>query len=86
MNLDAQAAKSPGERLQSETRPISRHELLGRLGDPSVILLNVMPKETFERAHILHSINLPVAEIESRARQVLPQVDREIIVYCMGPT
>jgi rhodanese-related sulfurtransferase len=86
MDPEVPAAKSSNGRLQMETRPISRPEVLARLNDSSLILLNVMPKETFETAHIPHSINLPVAEIYNRARKVLPQLDREIIVYCMGPT
>jgi rhodanese-related sulfurtransferase len=45
-----------------------------------------MPKESFEASHIPRSINLPVAEIEERARQVLPDMTREIAVYCAGPT
>ena len=65
---------------------ISREEILSRLQDPAFALVNVMPKETFEAGHILHSINLPLAEIETKAREVFPVLTREITVYCMGPT
>jgi rhodanese-related sulfurtransferase len=67
-------------------RVISRDEILARLHDPALLLVNVMPKETFEAGHIPRSINLPVAEIEERARQVLPDVTQEIAVYCAGST
>ena len=67
-------------------RVISREEILARLQDPAVLLVNVMPKETFEAGHIPRSINLPVAEIEKCTRQVLPDMTREIAVYCAGPT
>jgi rhodanese-related sulfurtransferase len=86
MNLEAQTVRTPSDEVPTQARPISRQEILSRLGDPSLILLNVMPKETFATSHIPHSINLPVTEIENRARDVLPRLDREIIVYCMGPT
>ena len=65
---------------------ISREEILLRLQDPAFAPVNVMPKETFETGHIPHSINLPLGEIEAKARQVFPVLSREICVYCMGPT
>jgi len=79
---------------QAESKPdshhayrlISREEILARLQDPALWLVNVMPKETFEAGHLPRSINLPVAEIENCARQVLPDMTREIAVYCAGPT
>ena len=67
-------------------RVISREEIFARLQDPALWLVNVMPKETFATGHIPRSINLPVAEIEKCARQVLPDMTREIAVYCAGPT
>ena len=67
-------------------RAISREEILARLNDPALLLVNVMPKETFEAGHIPHSINLPVTEIDGKARQILPDLTREVIIYCAGPT
>ena len=67
-------------------RAISREEILARLQDPALLLVNVMPKATFETGHIPRSINLPVAEIEKCALQILPDLTREIIIYCAGPT
>ena len=67
-------------------RAIPREEILARLRDSALLLVNVMPKETFEAGHIPRSINLPVAEIEKCARQVLPDATREVIIYCAGPT
>ena len=68
-----------------DERTISREEIRARLQDPALLLVNVMPKETFEAGHIPHSINLPVAEIDKCALQVLPDPTREIFVYCAGP-
>lgn len=65
---------------------IPRQEILARLQDPGFLLVNVMPRETFEAGHIPGSINLPVAEVESKARQFFPESDREIVIYCAGPT
>ncbi|HTN73219.1 MAG TPA: rhodanese-like domain-containing protein [Methylomirabilota bacterium] len=79
-------AKVQAKETVTSGQPISRDEILSRLQDPAFMLVNVMPKETFDAGHIPHSINLPVAEIEKKARQVLPLLDREITVYCMGST
>ena len=65
---------------------ISRDELLARLQDRTLVIVNVMPKETFADGHIPGSINLPVAEIESCARQLISNLAQEIAIYCAGPT
>jgi len=86
MDFQAQAAKIQPEKTPPRDHLISREEILSRLQDPAFALVNVMPKETFESGHIPHSINLPLAEIEAKARQVFPTLSREISVYCGGPT
>jgi rhodanese-related sulfurtransferase len=65
---------------------ISREELLRRLHDPSLSLVDVLPREAFLAGHLPGSISLPVAEIASRAREVLPRTSLEIAVYCASPT
>jgi len=50
--------------------------------DPSIVLVDVLPPDAFSQARIAGSISLPVAEIPDRAREVLPDPTREIIVYC----
>ena len=65
---------------------MTRDELRARLADARLAIVNVMPKETFRDGRIPNSINLPIAEIDSRARQVLPDFTQEIAVYCAGPT
>jgi ArsR family transcriptional regulator len=67
-------------------RTISREEMLARLRDRALVIVNVLPKETFADGHIPGSMNLPLAEIESRARQVISNLGQEIAVYCTGPT
>ena len=68
------------------SKQIAREEILARLSDPSLLLVNVMPKEAFEEGHIPRSLNLPLAEIETKARQVFPEIGRELVIYCGGPT
>jgi len=87
--LDTSKAFVPEPAQKPESVQVAittREEILARLQDPSLILVNVMPPESFQAGHIPRSINLPVAEIESRATQVFPHKAREITVYCSGPT
>ncbi|MCI0371516.1 MAG: rhodanese-like domain-containing protein [candidate division NC10 bacterium] len=65
---------------------ISRDEIHARLGDPSLLLLNVLPRAAFAAGHIPGSLSLPVPEIPERAREVLSDGAREVAVYCAGPT
>ena len=74
------------ERMAGRLETVAREEILARLQDPSFILVNVMPRDAFVAAHIPRSISLPIAEIESKARQLFPHSDREITIYCGGPT
>jgi rhodanese-related sulfurtransferase len=53
-----------------------------RLRAGGTILVDVRAKVGFEEGHIPGAISLPVGEISSRAREVLPERSREIIVYC----
>ena len=65
---------------------ISRKEILARLRDPTLILLDVLPREAFAAAHIRGSISLPVSEVSQRAREPLPNAAQEIAVYCASAT
>jgi hypothetical protein len=61
---------------------ISREEILSRLHDPSLTIVDVLPSSSYEAGHIPGAINLPVAEIEQRAAALLPDPAAEIAVYC----
>jgi len=79
-------AKPQTLELAHEYSMISRDEILARLEDRALAIVDVMPKETFADGHIPGSINLPVAEVEARARETLSNFAQEIGVYCAGPT
>jgi rhodanese-related sulfurtransferase len=65
---------------------ISRDEVRARLKDPSLVIVNVLPREAFLAGHIPGSISLPVTEINERARSTLPSLSQEVAVYCTNPT
>ena len=65
---------------------ISQQELLRRLYDPTLTIVNALPRSAWETARIPGSLSLPVAEIPDRAHKVLPDKDADIAVYCASPT
>lgn len=65
---------------------ISREELVARLHDPTLTVVNVLPEEAWKAQHIPGSLSLPEAEIPTRAASVLRDRDADIAVYCASPT
>lgn len=67
-------------------RTIVREEILARLQDRALVLVNVMPADSFKAGHLPGSINLPITDIELEAPPLLANFAQEIAVYCAGPT
>ena len=79
--MKAQPARQPS----GAARELTREEMIERL-QGGAVLLDVLPRIAYEEGHIPGALNLPVAEIPTRVRRLLPDRSREIIVYCGGPT
>ena len=62
---------------------VSRTELMQRLKDKTVILLDVRPEDEFALGHIPGARNVPV----SRLKRHISKLDRkvEVVAYCRGP-
>jgi rhodanese-related sulfurtransferase len=58
-------------------------ELMERLSDGSVVVLDVRPGEEYRAGHIPGALSVPVDTLEA-ALQTLPK-DRELVAYCRGP-
>jgi rhodanese-related sulfurtransferase/predicted transcriptional regulator len=58
-------------------------ELMERLSNESVVVLDVRPEEEYRAGHIPGSLSVPVDTLEA-VLQTLPR-DREIVAYCRGP-
>ncbi len=58
-------------------------ELMGRLSDGSVVVLDVRPEEEYRAGHIPGALSVPVDALEA-ALQTLSK-DREVVAYCRGP-
>jgi len=64
-------------------QPISKEELLQRLQNEEVIVVDVRPPEEYQKAHIPGAISIPLSELKNKLSD-LPQ-DRQIVAYCRGP-
>ena len=86
-----------GERNQADVRavvggyfhdldamePVSRAELVNRLRDGLVTVLDVRPEDEFAAGRVPSALNIPLRDITKRLAD-LPQ-DQEIVAYCRGP-
>lgn len=63
--------------------PVSRRELLARLREGLVTLLDVRPEDEFAIAHLPGAVNIPLGELEHRLTDLDPE--HEIVAYCRGP-
>jgi rhodanese-related sulfurtransferase/DNA-binding transcriptional ArsR family regulator len=70
------------ERLDS-LEPVSRKELVKRLHDKSVLLLDVRPEDEFAQGHLPGALNVPLAQLGKQLSK-LPR-RAEIVAYCRGP-
>jgi rhodanese-related sulfurtransferase/DNA-binding transcriptional ArsR family regulator len=63
--------------------PVSRDDLVARLRDDLVTVLDVRPEDEFALGHLPGALNIPLGELERRLGE-LPK-SREVIAYCRGP-
>ena len=71
-----------GQATQSDVPEISHTELRENLKAGSIVLVDVLPAESYSIGHIPSAINLPLEGIAKRARDVLPARNAAIVVYC----
>jgi len=64
-------------------QPVDREQLLARVRNGAVTVLDVRPPEEYLAGHLPGALSVPMAELERRLAE-LPH-DREIVAYCRGP-
>jgi rhodanese-related sulfurtransferase len=62
--------------------PVTLNELLARLDEPGLVILDVRPEVEYAQGHIAGARSIPVDELESRLKELPPE--QEIIAYCRG--
>jgi rhodanese-related sulfurtransferase len=61
---------------------ISRDELRQGLKTGGLTVVDVLPAESYAAGHIPGSISMPLPSIASHAREMLPDLNADIAVYC----
>jgi rhodanese-related sulfurtransferase len=79
----AEVERAARDYLGEDVDAIGRDELLARLRQGDVVLVDVRPAEEYEAGHIEGARSVPVEELEDRLAE-LP-ADREVVAYCRGP-
>jgi rhodanese-related sulfurtransferase len=64
-------------------QPVDREQLLTKVRDGAVTVLDVRPPEEYRAGHLPGALSIPLKELERRLSD-LPR-DREIVAYCRGP-
>ena len=62
---------------------VESEELLRRVRNGEVTVLDVRPPEEYRAGHIPGALSIPIGELKARLRE-LPK-DREVVAYCRGP-
>ncbi len=68
---------------RDDFEPLPALELLDRVRDGLVTLVDVRPPEEYAQGHIAGALNLPLDSLEERLRELPPE--REVVAYCRGP-
>lgn len=68
---------------RDELSPVSREEMVARLREGKIILIDVRPDIEFQAAHIPGALSIPVTNLPGRLGE-LPR-RQEIVAYCRGP-
>ncbi len=63
--------------------PLARTELLERVRDGLVTVLDVRPPEEYAAGHLPGAVNVPLAQLEEHLDEL--DQDHEVVAYCRGP-
>ncbi|MCU7836300.1 MAG: metalloregulator ArsR/SmtB family transcription factor [gamma proteobacterium symbiont of Taylorina sp.] len=69
--------------VKDDLEAVPATELLGRVRDGLVTVLDVRPAEEFEAGHVPGAINIPLSELEEHLGQL--DTKQEVVAYCRGP-
>ncbi len=69
--------------VKDDLEPIPRSELLERVKDGLVTVLDVRPPEEYAAGHVPGAVNIPLQELEQRLGEL--GKEQEVVAYCRGP-
>ncbi len=68
---------------RDELEPVRREELLRRLRQGGVVVIDVRPAQEYRAGHIAGALSLPVEQLDARLAELPAR--KEIVAYCRGP-
>ncbi len=69
--------------VKDDLEPVPAAELLDRVRQGLVTVIDVRPPEEYAAGHVPGAVNIPLSELESRLRELDP--NQEVVAYCRGP-
>lgn len=69
--------------VKDELEPLPRQELLQRVHDGLVTVLDVRPPEEYAAGHVPGAVNVPLSRLKQYLKKLNPK--QEIVAYCRGP-
>lgn len=69
--------------IKDDLEPIPATELLDRVKDGLVTILDVRPSQEYEAGHVPGAINVPLSELERHLHKL--DTKQEVVAYCRGP-
>lgn len=69
--------------VKDSLEPVPREELLSRVRQGLVTVIDVRPVEEFDAGHVPGAINVPLSELENKLKDF--ENSHEIVAYCRGP-
>ncbi len=69
--------------VKDDLEPVPAQELLERVRQGLVTVIDVRPPEEYAAGHLPGAVNIPLAELEAHLEKMDPR--REVVAYCRGP-
>jgi rhodanese-related sulfurtransferase len=61
---------------------VNREELRQEIEEGSVVVLEALPPEYYDKEHLPGAQNLPLDDLDQRVTRLVPDKDQAIITYC----
>jgi len=69
--------------VKDNLEPVLRKELLSRVREGLVTVVDVRPAKEYAAGHVPGAVNIPVADLERQLDRIDPE--QQIVAYCRGP-
>ncbi len=70
-------------RARDQLEPVTAADLVTRLREGRVLLIDVRPEDEYGLGHLPGALNIPLRQLEHRLSEL--SRDQEIVAYCRGP-